>query len=155
MKKTNAMRILESAGVPYDTAVYEWDEEHLDAVSAAGKMGIDAESVFKTIVMISESKEVFVCCVPAPASVNVKKVKQITGQKISPLKMDDLHKTTGYIRGGCSPIGMKKHFRTFIDETAQLYDHIYVSAGERGCMLCLAPADLQHICTAVFADITE
>lgn len=155
MKKTNAMRILEAAGVAYHSVTYEWDEEHLDALSAADKIGIEAEAVFKTIVMMSESKEVFVFCVPASSSVSLKKIKNIMGQKITPLKMDDLQKTTGYVRGGCSPIGMKKHFQTFIDETAQLYDRVYVSAGERGHMLCIAPADLQQICAAAFYDITE
>lgn len=155
MKKTNAMRILEAADIPYGSVEYNWDEEHLDAVSAAQKLHIDPEAVFKTIVMISEDNEPFVFCVPAPAVVSLKKVKNITGKKITPLKMDALQKTTGYIRGGCSPIGMKKHFPTFIDETAQLYDHIYVSAGERGHMLCIAPADLQRLCAAPFCAIAE
>ena len=111
--------------------------------------------LFKTIVMISEDNDVFVFCVPAPLEVSLKKVRNIIGKKITPLKLDALQKTTGYIRGGCSPLGMKKHFPTFIDETAQLYDRIYVSAGERGQMLRIAPADLQEICAAAFYDITE
>jgi len=155
MKKTNAMRILEAAGVSYTSIEYAWDEVHLDAVSAAQKLNIEPDMLFKTIVMISEENDVFVFCVPAPSEVSLKKVRNITGKKITPLKLDALQKTTGYIRGGCSPLGMKKHFPTFIDETAQLYDRIYVSAGERGHMLCIAPADLQEICTAAFCDITE
>ena len=155
MKKTNAIRILEAAGIRYETVEYRWDEDHLDAVSAAQKLHIEPEALFKTIAMISEDNEVFVFCVPAPSSVSLKKIKIITGKKTIPLKLTELQKTTGYIRGGCSPIGMKKHFQTFIDETAQLYDHIYVSAGERGLMLRIAPADLQTICAAAFADIQE
>ena len=143
------MRILEAAGVPYSSVEYAWDEAHLDAVSAARKLNIDPDMLFKTIVMISEDNEVFVFCVPAPSEVSLKKVRNITGKKIT------LQKTTGYVRGGCSPLGMKKHFPTFIDETAQLYERIYVSAGERGHMLCIAPADLQEICAAAFCDITE
>ncbi len=155
MKKTNAMRILEAAGVPYSSVEYAWDEAHLDAVSAARKLNIDPDMLFKTIVMISEDNEVFVFCVPAPSEVSLKKVRNITGKKITPLKLESLQKTTGYVRGGCSPLGMKKHFPTFIDETAQLYERIYVSAGERGHMLCIAPVDLQEICAAAFCDITE
>ena len=155
MKKTNAMRILEAAGVPYSSVEYAWDEAHLDAVAAARKLNIDPDMLFKTIVMISEDNEVFVFCVPAPSEVSLKKVRNITGKKITPLKLESLQKTTGYVRGGCSPLGMKKHFPTFIDETAQLYDRIYVSAGERGHMLCIAPADLQEICVAAFCDIAE
>lgn len=153
MKKTNAMRILEAAGILYESLEYRWDEEHLDALSTAQKLHIEPEALFKTIVMISEDNETLVFCVPAPSSVSLKKIKIITGKKLIPLKLTALQKTTGYIRGGCSPIGMKKHFQTFIDETAQLYDHIYVSAGERGHMLRIAPADLQAICAAAFADI--
>ena len=155
MKKTNAMRILEAASISYTSVDYAWDEAHLDAVSAAQKLNIESDMLFKTIVMVSEDNEVFVFCVPAPSEVSLKKVRNITGKKITPLKLDALQKTTGYIRGGCSPLGMKKHFPTFIDETAQLYDHIYVSAGERGHMLCIAPADLQEICVAAFCDIAE
>ncbi|UTC44057.1 Cys-tRNA(Pro) deacylase [Treponema sp. OMZ 857] len=155
MKKTNAMRILEAAGVSYTSIEYAWDEAHLDAVSAAQKLNIEPDMLFKTIVMISEDNDVFVFCAPAPLEVSLKKVRNITGKKITPLKLDALQKTTGYIRGGCSPLGMKKHFPTFIDETAQLYDRIYVSAGERGHMLCIAPADLQEICAAAFCDIAE
>ena len=125
------MRILEAAGVPYSSVEYAWDEAHLDAVSAARKLNIDPDMLFKTIVMISEDNEVFVFCVPAPSEVSLKKVRNITGKKITPLKLESLQKTTGYVRGGCSPLGMKKHFSTFIDETAQLYDRIYVSAGEQ------------------------
>ena len=147
MKKTNAMRILEAAGVPYSSVEYAWDEAHLDAVSAARKLSIDPDMLFKTIVMISEDNEVFVFCVPAPSEVSLKKVRNITGKKITPLKLESLQKTTGYVRGGCSPLGMKKHF--------QLYERIYVSAGERGHVLCIAPADLQEICAAAFCDITE
>ena len=149
------MRILEAAGVSYSSAEYAWDEAHLDAVSAAQKLNIEPNRLFKTIVLISEDNEIFVFCVSAHSEVSLKKARTIIGKKITPLKLDALQKTTGYIRGGCSPLGMKKHFPTFIDETAQLYDRIYVSAGERGHMLCIAPADLQEICVAAFCDIAE
>lgn len=155
MKKTNAMRILEAAGISYGSVEYCRTEEHLDAMSVARRLHIDPDTLFKTIVMISEDNEVFVFCVPAPSAVSLKKIRNITGKKIVPVKLEALQKTTGYIRGGCSPVGMKKLFSTFIDETAQLYDYIYVSAGERGHMLRIAPADLQTICAAAFCDIAE
>lgn len=155
MKKTNAMRILEAAGVSYRTVEYTWNETHSDAVSAAQALHLDPALLFKTIVMKAQDDEIVVCCVPAPLAVSLKKMRNLLAKKILPLKQDALQKITGYIRGGCSPIGMKKHFPTFIDETAQLYEHIYVSAGERGHMLCIAPADLQAICAAAFCDIAE
>lgn len=155
MKKTNALRILETAGIPYSTVTYQWDEDHLDAVSAAEKLALDPEAVFKTIVMISEANEIVVCCVPAPAHISLKKIKSITGKKTVPLKLDALQKTTGYVRGGCSPLGMKKQFPTFIDETAELFDTIYVNAGERGQMVGVAPSDLRTVCSASFCDLTD
>ena len=124
MKKTNAMRILETAGVPYSSAEYAWDEAHLDAVSAAQKLNIEPDMLFKTIVMISEDNEVFVFCVPAPSEVSLKKVRDITGKKITPLKLDALQKTTGYIRGGCSPLGMKKlRYRQSLQFRHRQYAH--------------------------------
>lgn len=155
MKKTNAMRILEAEGIPYICMEYEWDEEAFDAVSTARKLELDIDSVFKTIVTQSETNEIFVFCIPASATVCLKKAKTLIGCKLTPVKQDHLQKITGYVRGGCSPIGMKKHFSTVIDETAELYDRIYVSAGERGKMLGLSPVDLQHICSASFYPITE
>jgi Cys-tRNA(Pro)/Cys-tRNA(Cys) deacylase len=147
IKKTNAMRILESRGISYRTDSYEVDEEHLDAVTAAGKLGIDPEAVFKTIVMRTDSNEICVFCVPATVEVNLKKARAASGaREIAPVKPGELLGLTGYIRGGCSPIGMKKQFRTFIDETVILHDEVYVSAGVRGIQLVLAPADL--VCAA-------
>ena len=151
--KTNAMRILDSLGIGYTIHTYEWDEEHLDAVHAAEKAGLELEKVYKTIVMQNSEKKIFVFCLPAEFSVSLKKARALTGSKeIDLIKMDDLLKLTGYIRGGCSPLGMKKRYPTYIEETALLEDHIYVSAGQRGMQLEVDPEDLRRAADAQFAD---
>jgi Cys-tRNA(Pro)/Cys-tRNA(Cys) deacylase len=154
LKKTNAMRILESHHIPYDCGTYEVDEEHLDAVTAAGKLGLDPERVFKTIVMRTDSNEICVFCVPAPVEVNLKKARSASGAKeIAPVRPTELLGLTGYIRGGCSPVGMKKQFRTFIDETVILHETVYVSAGLRGVQLILKPDDLVRATDATVCDL--
>ena len=141
--KTNAMRILESLSIPYTVHTYEWDEEHLDAIHAAASAGLDTERVYKTIVMMNSNKELFVFCLPAEFSVSLKKARAVTGSKeLDLLPLTELQKYTGYIRGGCSPLGMKKHYPTFISELAELEETIYVSAGQRGMQLSLKPDDL-------------
>lgn len=148
------MRILESHGISYETDTYDVDEEHLDAVTAAGKLGIDPESVFKTIVMRTDSNEICVFCVPATVEVNLKKARMASGAKsIAPVRPAELLGLTGYIRGGCSPIGMKRHFRTFIDETILLHETVYVSAGVRGQQLVLTPENLVRASEATVCDL--
>ena len=116
--KTNAIRILEQKNIPFETKSYEFDEEFSDAETAAQKVGLPPEQVFKTIVMRNEHKQIFVFCVPANSEVNLKKVRALTGSKeIAPVKQNELLGLTGYIRGGCSPLGMKKKYPTFFDET--------------------------------------
>jgi Cys-tRNA(Pro)/Cys-tRNA(Cys) deacylase len=154
-KKTNAMRILDSLGIEYDILTYEWDEDHLDAIHASQSAGIETQQVFKTIVMKDSDNAVFVFCLPADFSVSLKKAKALTKSKdIDLIKIDTLQDTTGYIRGGCSPLGMKKHFPTFIEELAQLEEFIYVSAGQRGIQLKVRPEDLVRASGATFADFT-
>ena len=107
--KTNAMRILDSLSIEYEVRQYSWDEEHLDAVHAAESMGLDTERVFKTIVMKNNDNKLFVFCLPADFSISLKKARALTNSKdIDLLKMEELRKYTGYIRGGCSPLGMIK-----------------------------------------------
>lgn len=151
--KTNAMRILDSLSIPYTVHEYNWDEENLDAVHAAESMGLEKEKVFKTIVMKNNENKLFVFCLPSDFSISLKKARAITGSKeIDLLKTDELRKNTGYIRGGCSPLGMIKKYPTFIEETALLEDKIYVSAGERGYQICLDPEDLRRAAEAEFKD---
>ena len=153
--KTNAMRILESLGISYTVHEYEWDEEHLDAVHASQKAGLDPERVYKTIVMRNSDRELFVFCLPAKEEISLKKARSLTGSKeIDLVKATELLGLTGYIRGGCSPLGMRRKYPTFIEEMAQLEDTVYVSAGQRGFQLELAPEDLRRAADAVFADFT-
>jgi len=158
MKKTNAMRILESAHIPYEISSYNDDGEHeLErgaAESIAAKLGIDPHVVFKTIVMRTQSKELCVFCQSAVCEINLKKARAAAGAKeISPVKPDELLALTGYIRGGCSPLGMKRQFRTFIDSQVLKYNKVYISAGVRGEQIIIAPQDLVKIANAAVCDL--
>lgn len=154
MSKTNAIRILEAHKVSHSSAEYEFSEDEIDALSVANKIGVDPETVFKTLVARNEKNELFVFVIPATFELNLKKAASASlNKKIEMIKVKELQPLTGYIRGGCSPVGMKKLFPTFIDETAQLYDSIYVSAGIRGMQVKLAPNDLAGIIGAKFADL--
>lgn len=151
--KTNAMRILESLSIPYRIHTYEVDEEHLDAIHAAGSAGLELERVYKTIVMRNSNKEVFVFCLPAEFEISLKKARALTSSKeIDLIKTTELLPLTGYIRGGCSPLGMKKHYPTFISELAELEDTIFVSGGQRGIQIELRPDDLVRATDAIYAD---
>ena len=156
--KTNAMRILDGLKIPYDVSTYEDDGEHELAKGAAlrlaEKIGVEPECVFKTIVMRTETKEVYVFCQSAVSEINLKKARNAAGCKeISPVKPEELLGLTGYIRGGCSPLGMKRKFRTFIDETVLLCDFVCISGGQRGVQIKLKPEDLIKACDAVVCDL--
>lgn len=154
-QKTNAMRLLEQKGIAYETVEYEVDEDHLDAVHASQSAGLDPETVYKTIVMKGASNQLYVFVTPAEFTISMKKARALTGEKeLELLKTDLLLKYTGYIRGGCSPLGMIRQYPTFIEALAELEDYIHVSAGKRGLQLKLTPADLQRATGAVFADFT-
>ena len=153
--KTNAIRILEQKNIPFETKSYEYDEEVSDAETAAKKVNLPPEQVFKTIVMRNEHKQIYVFCVPANSEVNLKKVRAITGSKeIAPVKQNELLGLTGYIRGGCSPLGMKKKYPTFFDETAILFDAIAISAGQRGLQIFANAEKLAEAAEAEFAELT-
>ena len=152
--KTNAVRILESKNISHLTIEYEFNEEEIDAVSVANKIDADPETVFKTLVARNEKNELSVFIIPGNFELNLKKAASASGsKKIEMIKVKELQPLTGYMRGGCSPVGMKKLFPTFIDETAQLYEKIYVSAGVRGMQLFLSPNDLANVIEAEFADL--
>ena len=158
MKKTNAMRILEGLKIPYEAKEYEDNADHIlekgAAERMAAKLGVSPEMVFKTIVMRTESKEICVFCQSAVSEINLKKARQAAGCKeINPVKPDELLGLTGYVRGGCTPIGMKKQFRTFIDESIMNQEKVCVSAGQRGLQITLAPADLIKACKAQLCDL--
>ncbi len=154
MTKTNAMRILESAGISFRTAEYEVDESDLSGVHAAAQLGMPAEQVFKTLVLEGDSGHI-VCVIPVAEELDLKLVARESGNKrVEMIPQKDLLKITGYIRGGCSPVGMKKKFPTFIDETCVLWDEIAVSAGMRGEQVILPPDDLAAIAEAKICALT-
>ena len=141
--KTNAARLLDAAGVAYELVPYEVDESNLAADHVAEQLGEDIEQVFKTLVLRGDKNGYFVCVMPGNFEVDLKVAARISGNKnCEMLHVKELLPTTGYIRGGCSPIGMKKPFPTFIHESALLYDYIYVSAGIRGLQFKIAPQAL-------------
>ncbi len=155
LKKTNAMRLLDAAGIPYDVRTYEFDENDLSGVHAADALGMPRETVFKTLVLRGDRTGFAVFCIPVAESLDLKKAAKVSGNKaVEMLAVKELLPTTGYIRGGCSPIGMKKAFPTWLDETAMLFDEIAVSAGQRGVQLILKPDALCRYTGAVYADVT-
>lgn len=158
MKKTNAMRILEGLKIPFEAKEYDDDGEHVLEKGAAGRMaeklGVDAAMVFKTIVMRTESREICIFCQSALYEINLKKARQAAGCKeINPVKPEELLGLTGYIRGGCTPIGMKKQFRTFIDDSILEQERVCVSGGQRGLQIILKPEDLIKACKAQVCDL--
>lgn len=155
MNKTNAMRLLEAAGIPFGTAEYTVDESDLSGVHAAEMLGQPAEQVFKTLVLKGDKSGYFVCCIPVAEELDLKKAAKVSGnKKCEMLHVKDLLGVTGYVRGGCSPVGMKKKFPTYIDETAVLFEEIAVSAGARGVQLILDPEALASYTDAGFSDLT-
>ena len=155
MTKTNAMRLLEAAKIPFEVLEYPVDENDLSGESVAKKTGKPHEQIFKTLVFSGDKNGYGVCCIPTCEELDLKKTAKAFGEKkIEMIPVKDLLKTTGYIRGGCSPVGMKKLFPTAIDETATLFDKIYVSAGVRGTMLGVDPVALAEYVNAKFADVT-
>ena len=155
-EKTNVMRLLDAAGIPYRSKEYEVDESDLSGVHAAEMLGQDPDSVFKTLVLKGEKTGYLVCCIPVAEEVDLKKAARAAGdKKVEMIPMKELLPVTGYIRGGCSPIGMKKKFPTYIEETAMLFDEIAVSAGMRGVQILLDPEDLKAYVQAEYADLTN
>ena len=155
MVKTNAMRLLEQAGIPYKALEYEVDENNLAGEHVAEQIHMPLEQVFKTLVAKGEKKGIMVFCIPVNSELDLKKAASVLGdKKIEMLHVKDLLATTGYIRGGCSPIGMKKKFPTYMDELAVLFDEITVSAGIRGCQLCVPREALVQYIDATLCDIT-
>lgn len=153
--KTNAARLLDKAGIEYELIPYQVDEDDLSAAHLAGQLGEDVRQVFKTLVLRGERTGLFVCVVPGDSEVDLKKAARAAGDKKADLiPMKELLPTTGYIRGGCSPIGMKKPFPTFIHDTCKDFPRIYISAGMRGLQIKIAPADLLSYTGATVCDLT-
>ena len=156
MTKTNAMRHLDAAGIPYRTTEYEYDENDLSGVHAAKAIGMPPEQVFKTLVTRGDKTGVLVFCVPVNCELDLRKAANVSGnKKLEMTHVKELLELTGYIRGGCSPIGMKKQYRTYLDETIELFDEIAVSAGLRGQQIIIMPTDLITYINAKSADLTS
>ena len=153
--KTNAVRLIEQAKIPCRESFYEFDENDLNGNHAAKAIGMPGEQVFKTLVARGERTGINVFCIPVCCELDLKKAAKAAGDKnMQMVPVKDLLSLTGYIRGGCSPVGMKKKYPTFIDETAIVWDEIAVSAGARGHQMILAPDQLAELVNAEFVDIT-
>lgn len=154
--KTNAARLLDKAKIGYELVPYEVDEQNLAADHVAQELGENIEQVFKTLVLRGDRNGIFVCVIPGNCEVDLKKAAKLSGNKSAEMiHVKELLATTGYIRGGCSPLGMKKQFPTFIHATCTTYPYIYVSAGIRGLQIKIAPADLVQVVGASVEDICE
>lgn len=141
--KTNAMRQLDTAKIPYETIAYECDDQNFDGALVAQQVGLPCAQVFKTLVTRDEHGGIVVCCVPVDGKLDLKALAASAGcKRVEMTRPDELVALTGYMRGGCSPVGMKKHYPTFIDESALAFENIAVSAGMRGMQLFLSPVDL-------------
>lgn len=151
--KTNAMRILERMHIPYEYSTYEC-EEFTDGIHVADLLGLPHERVYKTLVTVGESNNHYVFVIPIETEIDFKKAAKAAGEKsVEMLHLKDLTKVTGYVRGGCTSIGMKKQFPTFIQCQAEMLDYLYVSAGKPGMQLKLSPLDLKAAANATFADV--
>jgi Cys-tRNA(Pro)/Cys-tRNA(Cys) deacylase len=156
MKKTNAARLLDAKSIQYELVEYEVDENDLSATTLAKKIGEDIEQIFKTLVLRGDKTGVFVCVIPGNAEVDLKKAAKVSGNKnCAMVQQKELLGLTGYIRGGCSPIGMKKPFPTFIHETCILYDTIFISAGQRGLQFKINHEVLIKVTGSVVCDLAE
>lgn len=154
MSKTNAIRILEAKNIVFEVRSYQVDENDLSGITVAKKINADPETVFKTLVCAGDKTGNVVFCIPVVTELNLKKAASTSNnKKVEMIRMNDLLPLTGYVRGGCSPIGMKKLFPTFIDETAQLFEKIFVSAGTRGMQIEIIPNDLLNSIDGVYADL--
>ena len=154
MNKTNAMRLLDAAGIAYTPVEYAFDESDLDGRHVAEQTGMDPDRVFKTLVARGDKRGILVFCIPVSCTLDLKKAASAAGdKKVELIHVRELLGLTGYIRGGCSPIGMKKQYPTYMDETAILYDSIGVSAGARGLQMLVAPEKLMEYAGITPADL--
>ncbi|MDN3017752.1 Cys-tRNA(Pro) deacylase [Paenibacillus sp. BSR1-1] len=156
LAKTNAMRILDAKKVQYDMLTYDNKDGKIDGVSVAEKIGKDIKEVYKTLVAQGASKNIYVYVIPVAEELDLKKAAKAAGEKkVEMLPVKDIQKWTGYIRGGCSPIGMKKEYKTFIDESCREIQTIVVSAGKIGMQIVLASATLQEVTNACLTDVLK
>lgn len=154
IQKTNAARLLDSKKIAYELVPYIVDENDLSAVHVAAQLNEPIELVFKTLVLRGDKTGIFVCVIPGAEEVDLKKAAKVSGNKsCAMVPMKDLLGLTGYIRGGCSPLGMKKPYPTYIHETAPDYEFIYISAGQRGLQIKMDPKQLVEVCSITVGDL--
>jgi len=154
--KTIAARILDQMKIPYELREYDWSEDELDAVTVARKCGLPPEQVFKTLVTEGDKTGVLVACIPGDAELDLKALATISGNKrVEMVPVKEILGLTGYIRGGCSPLGMKKQYPFYLDETAEIIDQMAVSAGQRGLQIVLSGPDLIRATGAKLAALTK
>lgn len=154
--KTIAARLLDQLQISYELRPYQFSEDEMDAVSVARKVNMPPEATFKTLVARGDKTGVIIACVPADAELDLKKLATVSGnKKIELVAVKELQSLTGYLRGGVSPLGSKKKYPLYIDETVLLHDRISVSAGTRGLQMILAPEDLQQATHAVLVDLAK
>ncbi|MCM2535673.1 Cys-tRNA(Pro) deacylase [Neobacillus pocheonensis] len=154
--KTNALRILDAKKISYEVLTYDNKDGKIDGISVAAKIGRNPKEVFKTLVAQGASKNLFVFVIPVEAELDLKKVAKVAGEKnVEMIAVKDIQKWTGYIRGGCSPIGMKKEYKTFLDKSSLGLDSIIVSAGKIGVQIVIDPNQLQELTKAEFADLLK
>lgn len=152
--KTNVMRILDSNNINYNVFTYDNKDGKIDGISVAEKVGKSVEVVYKTLVTQGASKEIFVFVIPVNEEIDFKKAARVANEKnIDMINVKDINKFTGYIRGGCSPVGMKKNYKTFINKTAETLDEIVVSGGKIGVQIQLNPQDLINIVGGSYEDV--
>lgn len=156
MKKTNAARILDKLKIKYEIKGYPVDPDDLSAVNVANKIDMDIKMIFKTLVVRGDKTGIIMACIPGDDELDLKKLATISGNKrVEMIHVKELPALTGYIRGGCSPLGAKKDYPVYIDESAVKWPHIAISAGKRGEQLLLAPKDLKSAVHATFADLRK
>lgn len=154
VEKTNAIRMVEQKKIPYHEYMYEWSEDHLDAATVAEQLD-QPSTIFKTLVAVGNKSGPIVAVIPGNQELDLKKIAKASGnKKVEMLHLRDLEATTGYIRGGCSPIGMKKLFPTYIDDSAKAFAEMIISAGKRGLQMGIAPDDLARMVNGVFVKLT-
>jgi Cys-tRNA(Pro)/Cys-tRNA(Cys) deacylase len=154
--KTNAMRILDAKKISYEMLTYDNKDGKIDGISVAEKIGRNPKEVYKTLVAQGGSKNIYVFIIPVEAELDLKKAAKVADEKkVEMIPVKDIQKWTGYIRGGCSPIGMKKEYRTFLDESSVQLDTIIVSAGKIGIQIVIGPTRLKEIAKAEIVDLLK
>jgi Cys-tRNA(Pro)/Cys-tRNA(Cys) deacylase len=156
MKKTNALRILDQQKIPYETVEYVYDSENLDVAKIASDNGLVLEQIYKTLLLSGDKSGTIVALVAGNHNLSLKKMAAASGnKKVEMAAVKDLLQLTGYIRGGCSPVGMKKAYPVYLDKAAESEDSIFVNAGTRGLLFAISPNDLLKVCGAAYADICD